>query len=214
MNYLGLCQRVLDEADNVRWAMTSVTPGAGDPEIFGKVASWVKRAYRDVQQWSRFFTFHLREGTLFTTVIGQSDYTNAGVRKLLPGSLFALDGNAKWEMDEMAYSEWLLTYRTMQLANGVPQFVVPMQSGQFRVVPTPDRVLDVKGTWYTPIDELSADGDEPIWDEEDHEIVVWQALSYYISEYEVPELLAQRVQEALRNEKREFLMKYLPEFEQ
>ena len=100
----------------------------------------------------------------------------------------------------------------MQLAQGIPQFIVQLQSGKFRVVPTPDRMLDVYATWFGVIDELSADGDEPIWDAEDHEIVVWQALQYYQSEYEVPELLASRIAESLRNEKREFLLKYLPTF--
>lgn len=215
MNYLELCQMVLDEGDRVRWTLSTTVPSDSMSEQEYKVVKWVAQAYKDVQRWSRFFTFHQKSGKFFETVSGKEDYTKRGVREVLEDSFFCVrpGTSSRWELRTLSYKDWRDQFKTVVLAEGTPQWIVRLPNEQFRIVPTPDDAYEIHADWIITLDELQSDYDEPLWDEENHDIVAWQALKYYISEFEAPEELATRVAVALREGKKEFLFRYLPDVE-
>ena len=215
MNFLELCQRVYDEGDRASYQIESVRIGPDEDEQIAKVIGWVKQAYKEIQLWNRHFKFHWDDGTLFSTVDGTQDYTNTGVRNLLRDSLVAYNDGATtgWELTYLTYKEWRDRFKNANLAEGSPTWFTELPNGQYRLTPIPSAIYDVKAAWYTTLDVMEVDEDEPIWDEDNHEIIVWVALRYYMSEYETPEELATRIRLGLRYERKEFLLKYLPEIE-
>jgi hypothetical protein len=58
---------------------------------------------------------------------------------------------------------------------------------------------------------MEVGGDEPIWDEEWHELLVWEAAKHYLEEYDKPSL-AGRIQENLGPLERSFYNRYSPDW--
>lgn len=217
MTFLELCQRVFDEGDRAPYEISTVEIERGecDEQLF-KIAMWVKQAYKEIQQWNRHFSFHFEEGILFSTLAdGTTDYTVTGVRNLIPDSLIYKRpaDSVGWPVQYLTYKQWRDQFKNVNLSDSLPIWFTEMPGGNtFRVSPGASEIIDVHAAWWTTLDVLEYDADEPIWDEDNHDIIVWVALKYYMSEYETPEELVARINFGLRYAKKEFLARYLPDF--
>lgn len=215
MTFLELCQRVFDEGDRAPYTLTTTDIGTDDvDEQVYKIIGWVKQAYTEIQQWNKDFTFFHRSGTFLTTEVDVEDYRKAGVRSVIKDSLYCRrPGEVNgWPLQYLTYKQWRDAYQNINIQAGTPHAFVELPNRTFRIVPEASEVFDVSCDWFTRRDTFVADDDEPIWDEDDHEIIVWVALKYYMSEYETPEELGVKAAQGLRFAKKQFLDQYLPEF--
>jgi len=216
MNFLELCQRVYDEGDRASYKIESVRVGPDEDEQVAHVIAWVKQAYLEIQSWNQNFKFHHTFGTFFsTTDDGETDYTKTGVRNLLRDSLYARRQGETigWRLTYLTYRQWRNQFLNTDLADSTPVWFTELPNGQYRITPGSNRIYDIEADWYTSFAKFERDGDEPIWKEDDHEIIVWVALQYYMAEYETPEELALKVKLGLRFAKKQFYLQYLPEIE-
>lgn len=217
MNFLEICQRVFDEGDRAPYAITTTSYSRDEDEQIFKIVNWVKQAYKEIQLWSRFFNFHQVIDKVFITTSSTSgvDYNKSNVRRLRRTSIRArkVGETAYWDMTYLTYQQWNDQLRNANLGSGPPVWFIELPTGKFRILPEPDDAYEILADWTMGLDELEKDKDEPLWDEDLHDIVVWVALKYYMNEYETPEELAERVKMGLRFSKAEFLMRYLPDIE-
>jgi len=217
MNFLSICQMVFDEGDRAPYHITTVKYKVDEDEQIYKVVNFVKQAYREIQLWSRFFRFHqaFEQVLITTSETSGEDYTKSNVRKIDRNSLRArrVGETADWDLTYLSYEQWQHSLRSSTLAAGVPVWLVELPDGKFRLQPEPDGAYEILADWTRSLDKMEDNRDEPIWDEDLHEIIVWVALQYYMTEFEVPEELATRTGRALSNAKNEFLLRYLPDLE-
>ena len=216
MTFLELCNRVFVEGDRAPYELTTTDVSLADTdEQVYKIVQWVKQAYQEIQLWDRHFKFHWKSATLITTEADTQDYKKCEIRNLLRDSLYAKRSGDTigWELTYLTYKQWRDQFLNTNLSPGLPSWFVELPNGDFRLEPMPDAVYNVTADWYIHNDRFEVDDDEPIWAEDLHELVVWVALQYYMSEYETPEELATRVRLGMRHSKKEFLLRYLPDLE-
>lgn len=215
MTFLELCQRVFDEGDRAPYAIESTDWREGEDEQIYKVINWVKQAYKEIQQWNKNFDFFHQSGILLTTDVGVSDYVSTGIRDIIFDSLYCrrLGDINGWPLSYLSYKQWRDQYQNVNLSDSTPVVFTQLPNKQFRLSPAPEDVYTISADWFTTYDSFEDDDDEPIWDADDHEIIVWVALQYYMSEYETPEELGVKARLGLRHAKKQFLFRYLPSYE-
>ena len=216
MNFLEICQMVLDEGDRVGTTLEDVKLENDMQEHHRKVILWVQRAYRRIQRRSQWWKFHHNTGVFFTTLAdGTQDYTKADVRNVLRDSIRARRQGTTNDYDllYLTYKEWRDLFQVDELAPGAPVWFVELPDGGYRIEPGTDAVFEILADWYRTIDELTYRADVPLWDEELHEIIVWEALKDYASEYEASERLEPRIKNELPGLWTNFNRRYLPELE-
>lgn len=213
MNYLELCQKVFDEADRAPYKIDTVNaPGELDEQVY-KIVSWVAQAYHDVQRWSFNFGFHYREGLLFTATTGTAEYTDSTIRRVYRDSVYANRAAApagKWPLIYLTEEQWRDLFKTTNLSDSLPVYFVERESGRYRVEPPPSEDCEIRGAWQTRLDSLVNDEDTPIFHEDHHMVIVYQALRYYVTEYDTAEELALRIRTTLPRLKAAFMMEYEP----
>jgi hypothetical protein len=216
MNFLEICQTVLAEADRNPDELQDVVLVPSLTEQQRKVISWVKQAYRRVQQHSNFWKFHYNTGLFLTTVDGVEDYQKSGVRDILPLSLkIRKQGSPGWSpLTVMQYEKWVQSFNLVIGAKGRPVFFIQLPSQQgdsFRLYPVANDIYELYADWFSNNSELIQRDDEPIWHRDFHELLVWMALEKYASEYEVGELLNARIARELPPLLSGLYRKYLPQ---
>lgn len=216
MNFLELCQFVLDEGDQVGANMTTVLVTSESPEIQRNVVRWIQQAYARIQRRGRFWKFHRKNGVLIATD-GSQDYVKSSVLRVLADSIqIRLVGEtSSTPMTFLTYKQWRDLFNGVELTAGYPRWFTELSQGKFRLTPDPDpnRVFEILADWYIKSHVLENDDDSPIWDEDLHELVAWEALKYFALEYEASETLGKRVTLALPGLWQEMFDRYLPEFE-
>lgn len=216
MNFLEICQMVLDEGDQVGSDLTTACLKDITDEQHRKVVLWVQRAYRTIQRKSDFWKFHHVDGVLFETLAdGTKDYTVNGIRELFRDSIRArVKGQVSdWRLTYLTYKEWrdILQLSSDDLANGLPIWFVELPNNKYKIEPGPDVIYEIMCDRHIKTVEFISDSDTPLWDEDLHELIVWEALKDYATEYEASTTLDQRVKMRLPQMWLEFNRRYLPE---
>lgn len=217
MTFLEICQAVLLESDQDSELLTGVAITPSMDEQHRKVIRWVQQAYLKLQREYKWWDFHNTSGVFLTTLDdGTQDYTVADVRSVFKDSLKArkFGEAAEWSVTYLTYAEWRDRFNLYTGSEGVPLYFVELPSGQFRVEPAPNGICEVLADWTITFDRLVRDDDEPLWDEDFHEILVWLALEDYASDYEAPEMLAPRIENHLPDLQNAFYRQYLPDIEE
>lgn len=224
MNFLEICQSVLDEADRDASELQDVILTPNLSPLQRKVILWVREVYEQIQQFSHHWRFHRINGTLITTVNGVEDYQvgqyatppTRNVRDVMWDSLkVQKQGSTGWSpVIFMPYEEWVEAFNLVVGAKGRPLFFVPLPGPQedwFRLYPTANDIYLLNADWYRTNHQLVTKDDEPLWHQDYHRILKWRALQRYASEYEVPELLGDRIKTELPLALAAFYRKYLPQ---
>ena len=219
MNLIELSNALLAECEGSTHiaAITTIPLASNAPRAQARAVSWIQTAYRRVQLRKRDWKFHWKSGTLLTTVPDRYDYTLKGVREIVTdGVLCRRQGEtAVWPLAVLPYQTWMSLFRVVwpTLTAGTPQWLCQLPNGKWRVTPKPldDTVFEVLADWYEHPSVMEVGGDEPIWDEEWHELLVWEAAKHYLEEYDKPSL-AGRIQENLGPLERSFYNRYSPDW--
>ncbi len=222
MTFLEICQMVLDEGDRTASQLNDVVLKPDMDEMERKVIRWVKQAYLRIQRKSEFWNFHLVEGTLVTTLDdGTNDYVltslSPNVRTIVKDSLSArvTSTTYEWPVIYLTYQQWrdMFQIASATLADGSPVYFIELPSGSVRIEPGPNQVFEVLGSWYRTLHHFVDQDDEPLWHIDYHEIIAWEALRSFASEYEVSDEIGERAKTYLPALWGAFNRKYLPELE-
>ena len=216
MNFLEICQMVLDEADLAPDELQDVRVTAEMPEQHRKVIAFVKRNYLAVQREMPYWDFHQTSGVFLTTLTDETqDYTVSNVRDLMRDSLRGrkVGQTAEWPIRYLTYAEWRDIFMINNSGTGIPLYLVELPDGQFRVEPKPTVACEVLADWTQTLHELRRKDDEPLWHKDYHELLVWMSLEDYASAFEVGDTLGQRIARNLPKIKLAFNQKFSPELE-
>lgn len=213
MNFLEICKRVIDEADRDSDLLTTVSLSLLEEPQHRKVVNWVKKAYSSLQNEQRYWRFHHRSGEMFSLPSGVKTAEVAGVKNVLKDSFIGRNavGNS-WCLTYLDYQDFRQANKLRLTTVGTPIWITRLPSEEFEVFPTPNAAITVFGDWFSANDVMEVNSDEPVWDEDFHEILVWMALRDYATAYDVPELLP-RVDTTLPQMTRQFRNRYLDDVE-
>lgn len=215
MNKLELCKRILDEADRDSDLLTTtVLADLSEPQ-HRKVVGWLDGAYSSLQSEQRYWKFHHQTGLMFELNVGQNSERVPNLKSFLADSFamaFDPDDTSRQDLTFLDFQDFRQVNRLTPNLTGTPRWITRIPSGEFSVYPTPTAKIYVYADWYITSATMLVNCDEPIWDEDLHEILVWMALRSYAHAYVVPDLL-ERVNLVLPQMKRQFLNRYLDDTE-
>lgn len=213
MTFLELCQMVIDEGDQSSTLIDGVELEDDMDEMERKVILWVQKAYRKIQRKSQHWRFHHHSDVLFETLAdGTKDYEIENVREILPDSIRArVKGEtAEYWLTYLTYKDWRERFQVNDLAAGNPIWFIELPNEKIRLEAGPNKVYEILCDWYSTLDKLEKKGDTPIWHEDYHDLIVWEALKDYAQEYEASDTLGKRVSATLPELWNAFERKYLP----
>jgi hypothetical protein len=185
----------------------------------GNIVSWVATAYEDIQDDSTGWNF-LRFDFSFQTIATTSTYLPSAValpelNKWKADSLRAYL-TASGSSDEQWMTEWdWATFRDARQFGAIPSgrpFEFAIKPDESLVLfPTPDDVYTVTGEYWKRPQVMTANTDEPLFDQTFHMAIVWKAVMYYAADQGAAELYAS-AQNEYRRIKDKMYFKYLPSF--
>ena len=217
MDLLGLANALLAEAEshNAPERIQQIPISNQYQEPGYRAVEWIREAYRRVQQERTDWTFHYVDGTLLTTDGTNSDYEVENVRTVDRDFLLCRQqgGTGTWPLLWVDWDAWKRMFDNswLQMSSGVPSWITRMPNGKFRLTPAPDSTIyEVLGKWYRTNHELQTAEDEPLWDEEFHRLLVWEAARSYAEEYEAAPL-AGRIQQNLPRMRQAFFNRFASE---
>ncbi|RLD03432.1 MAG: hypothetical protein DRI65_12890 [Chloroflexota bacterium] len=197
MNYLALCQRVVQEAGITGGGPTTVENQSGQ---LAKVVGWVQQAWTDIQLMRDNWNFMQEEFT-FNTVAATRDYLAADYSitdmKLWDTGSFLIYETALGESDQnelryKTYGRWRDEHRNRMndRPDERPQLFTLMSNNKVRFEPRPDKEYTIDGDYKRSSQEFTANTDVPTNLPDDfHMIIVWQALKYCGFYEDAPDVL-------------------------
>lgn len=179
-----------------------------------QIFSWLSDAYLRIQLESEQWKFFHVRGKLLTTTAGVAEYNLPQVKEVDKDSLYCnrVGETVRFPVFFYLYDAWVHDETINLQMGGNPRYLISLPSGAYRVEPDPIEAWELWGNaWYTPAPfELLSD--EPVWDENYHMLVVWEALKVAAMEWP-NEKQAVRIQANVEANfipiKRAFCAKYL-----
>jgi hypothetical protein len=199
MTYLQLCQRARQEAGIPGNGPSAVTGQTGK---LGKLVDWVSQAWIDIQLKRPNWLFMWEEFS-FDTIADQRDYLASTLAAPITDlSLWdrnsfliyktSLDANDQNRLRPIDYGYWRQQYRVgMDVrATDRPQMFTILPNNKIRFEPVSDVPYTIDGEYKRTAQVLAADADVLTNFPDDFQmIVVWQALKYYASFEDAPEVM-------------------------
>jgi hypothetical protein len=176
---------------------------------------WINTAYMAIQLESDQWEFHHERDAFITTIDGTADYTLALIKTIDPQSIYFIpDGaTARQVLFMKTYQTWEWEQRNVELSPGPPEWLVPTPDKQWKVDPEPDGVYVIYADrWLRPT-ELALDADEPLWEEEYHKVLLYEALKIAVSlrpDEPLSRAAAQEIVNFLPQLRKAFTRRYLP----
>ncbi len=197
MNYLALCKRVRQEAGLAGDGPSAVTGQTGKLK---RIVDWVNQAWVDIQTLRPDWQFMINEFD-FNTQVAKRDYTgvDAGLADLNLwdiNSFFMYDttvgADDEQDLPFLLYPYWRDRYKARMDSRDDtrPVLFTILKNNSLRFEGRPDGIYRVRGEYKRATQFLVADGDDPTSLPTDyHMIIVWQAMKYYASYYNAPEVM-------------------------
>jgi hypothetical protein len=191
MNFGEICTAVYDEVNGRPVVFSSTDLGRtweGDLYLTEptqrNIVRWVRDAYRRVNMLSDQWTFLHRRGVFLQLLAGTETYTqdNGQVDRY---SLYSVrpGQTPRTPVQIMDYAWWVQQERSGPAVSGAPHYLVETPPGTWIVWPIPVEAVDVVGDWWVrPVDLVNVD-DEPVWAEEFHMLLVWEAVKMFAAEF-------------------------------
>lgn len=192
MTFLELCVQLRQRAGYSGSGPDSVIAQTG---VYKKIVDWIASAYLDVQREETNWGFLWAEGE-FTTEVGRKDYSTVDELGLTDFNNFNLDSffiqrdasNAKQELTYENYE----VFRQFSILNtqSNPNFftILPNKKIRFDTEPVSAEVVTYE-YWKKPF-VFEADGDEPAFSSQHHDILIYKALMYYAADQEAANIYA------------------------
>ncbi len=177
MTFLDLAKRLGQEVGAAGAGPTSVSGQTGE---YGRLVDWVRDAWTEIQARHRDWSFLWAE---FSTAVtdAESDYDVApDVRYIIPDTV-RLDGE---RLAEMNYQEYARLYKAHE--SMVQRAFTILPTGKLRLIPAANGTLT--GEYYRTPQTLAADADEPLAPAHLHDTIIAQALLYYATYEDAPEI--------------------------
>lgn len=197
MTYLQLCQRLVTEAGIPGGGPTTTVNQTGK---LGKVTGWVADAWKNIQLSRPNWNFMWEEFT-FDTVADIRDYLAADYLitdlHLWDKNSFLIYKTATGASDQSEllhndYKVWRGKYRNQMTARPTerPTLMTILPNKKIRFEPMPDDIYTIEGEYKRTAQLFAADADEPTGLDDDYQMmIVWQALKYYASYENAPEVM-------------------------
>lgn len=200
--FLELCQETRAECGIEGSGPSSIASAFGI-ELF--VLRWVKRAWINIQNESMHMDF--MQGTFsFQTVAGTESYTpaTAGVTDLgewKKDSFFIYptsDGKStERQLQYLQYPNWRNHYSLGVVDAGPPAYWAQNPTDKAIILgPEPDGIYTVSGLYTRVPQTLTNDGDTPDMPAQFHDLIMYEAMKFYASFENAPEVYAMAEREA------------------
>jgi len=179
------------------------------------IEGWINTAYMAIQLESDQWGFHHVRDSFITTVAGTADYTSTLVKYLDQQSLYYIkDGTtARQPLIMKTYQDWEYEQRSAELSPGPPQWLIKNPDQSWKVDPEPDGIYVIYADrWLRPT-EMTAGTDEPLWEEEYHKVVLYEALKIAVSlrpDHPMSQSAMQEITNFLPPLRKAFTSRYLP----
>lgn len=219
MNFLELCQELAREATVSGTMVTAI----GQTGEFGRVANWVAKAYRFVQNAHTNWNF-LRNDVSFGTIVGKGSYTATEAAVTVFGEWLFSSGwrcyrTAIGTDDEqpvrfVPYDQFKQRYLYSTARNmvGRPQVVTERPDQTLLFWPLPDEQYTIVGEQYRAPYRLAVNDDIPIFQAKFHDVIVYRGLMLY-AEYEGDATVFSSAQNEYNNLITKMEQLYLPDWE-
>jgi hypothetical protein len=197
MDYLALCQRLRQEASIAGSGPSTVVDQTGK---LADVVRWINMAWGDIQRLRDDWKF-MKDEFSFDTTASKRDYTGveAGINDLRKWDRYSffIFNKATGETDEselkyLSYEVWRGAFRNqmnVRAEDRPGQFTV-LNNNSLRLEAVPDDAYTISGEYKRNVQEFTANTDVPTNLPDDfHLIIVWQALMYYASDQNAPEIM-------------------------
>lgn len=197
MDYLALCQRVVQEAGIAGGGPSSVENQNGQ---LAKVTGWVAQAWVEIQLMRPSWLFMHAEFT-FNTDAATRDYLAADKSitdmKLWETGSFLIYNPVIGESDQnilryLDYNDWRARYRNRMndRKDERPVLFTILPTNEVRFEPRPDKEYTIDGDYKRSTQNFAVNDDVPTNLPDDfHMIIVWQALKYYGFYEDAPDVL-------------------------
>lgn len=198
MDYLTLCQELRREASVAGDGPTTVIDQIS---MLGKLVSWVKQAWIDIQLDQTNWLF-MNSQFNFNTVAAQRDYTAAGagitdLKYWDTGSFLIYDPTIgesdQHELIYLPYGKWRDQYRAqMGDRDDARPTVITLKppNNAVRFETRPDAIYTIDGDYKRSTQIFAANTDVPTNLPDDlHYVIVWKALMYYADDQNAPDAM-------------------------
>ena len=199
MNFLELCQRVVQEADTGSQGPVS-TAGQRGEALY--VVNAVVRSWRDIQQIRPDWSFRRSELSL-PLVAGTHTYAPEAATDTNASALVSRFSD--WYLDTvriddiispLIFEPWdqfryIRTIGTSSSATGRPIiFTILPDKRSLRFWSIPDAAYTITASYVKSPQVLASDSDVPEIEDEFHEVIVWRALQFLGRRIAAPEIIS------------------------
>jgi hypothetical protein len=218
VNFQALCEQVAEEVNGRPLTFSSVLLSVETDPFKRRVIRAVSKAYMDVLSYSRHWKFLNKRGTLLTLRADIGEYMLSAVQSVDWNSLYLTEvgTDARFPVLPQDYQVWQAREQGGATSDGVPLWMIQSDvPNKWIFWPTPTKEYVLNGNLqYKPIG-LEQAADEPLWDEQFHEMLVWFAVRWLEGrvkslDEKVGALNVSEAQRASETQFRAFCKEYLP----
>jgi hypothetical protein len=226
VNKLAIAQRVQQETTgySARNKITTTVLDDGAPVKTKQIVGAVEQADKLLQEERLWDWRFVDRATIITTTDDTGDYrievgSGEGARQVLdfmPGAFYLrrADSTGAWmPLIEHGYATWLDLYGRVYetLAPSQPIIITQLRNKQLRLTPRPsaDTSYAVMASYWSPPVLMAEDGDEPGFDQDLHEVLVWRACDYLIGELDLSAGVQLRIAKNLQKYEMRLASRYL-----
>lgn len=230
MDYLALCKKV-----HLMVRIGEETPGTqpaavtGQTGVLAEMVQWVTASHDDICKLHTDWAF-MRGSTSFTLALGDRILTKAEMVAAVPtfgkvapfvtdnGAFIGITpvadpGAAEEIVEYVPYQEWQGAYDAPPIQTGRPTHftIAPDQSMEFSAIP--DQAYSVRTNYRKKVVPLAANTDQPMLDEDYHNLIVyWAVVHYYCLSRDKTQELRAKADAGLKRELTKLRNEQLPAF--
>lgn len=181
MNFKEICEAVGEEVNGRPLTFSSVLLSQVTDPFQRRVIKAVQTVYMRVLLHSRFWSFLNKRGKLLTIREGVAEYSLPGLQSIEWDSLYLTKTGttAKWPIMEESYNAWQARERAATQSTGIPLHLIKAtEPNKWLVWPVPSDTYMLNGNAQYKPSAFEVATDEPIWDEQYHDLLVWLAVRH------------------------------------
>jgi len=174
VNFKELCELAAEEVNGRQLTFSSVLLNSVTDEFQRKVIRQVAKAYADICLYSRHWRFLHKRGTLLSLRANVEEYSLPNVESIDWDSLYLTKtgSTARWPIYKGSYEIWKNRERSQNTANSIPlEIIRALDPDKWLFWPVPSIAYTLHGDLRWKFVELQTLTDEPIWDQEFHDLV-------------------------------------------